>query len=139
MARHKPTPALLNRFIYPLAPTPSTMRAFPFLGCGVGAYKHKIGASLELVGRVMLGGQAQDMSGWAPRCWCRGPMVIELDCAWLDEATGLLSVRAAPGAQAGWRPGRYGIDVELTSPASDVLISTSALVLMQLPITGALS
>ena len=115
------------------------MRAFPFLGCGVSAYKHKIGASLELAGRLTLGGQALDMSGWAARSQLRGPMVIELDCAWLDEASGLLSVRAAPGAQGNWRPGRYGMDVELTSPAGDVLISSSALVLMQLPITGALS
>ncbi|WP_418647258.1 hypothetical protein ACNQFN_18860 [Thauera butanivorans] len=104
----------------------------------MSGYEHKIGATLDLVGRLTLAGQAQDMSGWTARCQMRGPAVIELDCIWLDAADGLLAVRAVPAAQTDWRPGRYGIDVELTSPSGEVLISSSEQLVLLTPITRGL-
>lgn len=92
----------------------------------MSTFVHKIGATLYLVGELRLNGQVQDMTGWAVRSQMRGPAgVVDLVCEWLDPAAGALSVGAPAADQAGWRAGRYAIDVRLTSPAGVVLISAS--------------
>lgn len=102
----------------------------------MSAYEHKIGATLDLVGQLTLGGQAQDMTGWTARSQIRGPGgAFELVCVWLDAGAGVLAVRAAPSAQVGWPPGRYGIDVRLESPGGEVLISSADQLVLVAPIT----
>jgi hypothetical protein len=89
-------------------------------------YRHKIGATLRLAGQLTLAGQAQDMTGWTVAAHMRGPAgEIPLAATWLDAAAGQLELFADAADQAGWTPGRYAVDVRLTSPTGEVLISDS--------------
>lgn len=102
----------------------------------MSVYEHKIGATFDLVGQLTLDGQVQDMNGWDARCSMRGPAgAIELDCTWVDATTGVLAIGAVPAAQAEWQPGRYSTDVRLESPAGEVLISSSAQIVLERSVT----
>lgn len=94
-------------------------------------YTHKIGATLELAGHLTLDGAAQDMSGWSAAAQMRGPAgLVDLAVVWLNAGVGQLLLGAAASDQASWQPGRYAVDVRLTSPDGVVLISDSAQVVL---------
>ncbi len=99
-------------------------------------YRHKIGATLRLAGRLTLAGRAQDMSDWAAAAVMRGPAgEIPLVAEWLDAADGQLQLYVAAADQAAWMPGRYAVDVRLTRPDGEVLISDSAEIELLRPTT----
>lgn len=69
-----------------------------------------------------------DLTGWSVASQIRDTLdhvVATLDATWLDAAQSLLTV-AAPGSTADWQPGRVYIDVQLTSPAGDVVSTPRA-------------
>lgn len=99
---------------------------------------HKIGATLDLVGQLTLDGQVQDMSGWTASAHMRGPGgTYALTAVWTDAAVGALALSASPAGQlaAGWQPGRYAVDVRLESPSGQVLISSTAQIVLTEAVT----
>lgn len=101
-------------------------------------YTHKIGASLHLLGQLTLSGQAQDMTGWTVAAHMRGPGgTYALTAVWTDAAVGALALSASPAEQqsAGWQPGRYAVDVRLESPSGQVLISSTAQIVLTEAVT----
>lgn len=102
------------------------------------AYRHKIGATLRLVGKLTLAGAAQDMTGWTAAAVMRGPVgEWPLAAEWQDAAGGVLQLYAAADDQEQWRPGRYAVDVRLTSQTGEVLISDSDEIELVRPVTPA--
>ncbi len=98
--------------------------------------QHKIGASLDLVGQLTLGGQVQDMTGWTAAAHMRGPGgTYVLNAGFADAAAGAVQLTATPAQQIGWTPGRYVIDVRLESPAGQVLISSTAQIVLTEAVT----
>jgi hypothetical protein len=98
--------------------------------------QHKRGDTFDLSGAidVTLDGQAvQDLTGWTGRSQLRttaGKLVAELDFVWLDATKRLVRLRKSASATLTWELGEVLIDIELTSPAGDVVSTPTATLLV---------
>jgi hypothetical protein len=94
--------------------------------------EHKRGDTFDLSGAVdvTLDGQSvEDLTGWTARSQLRTPvgtLVAELDVVWLDASKRLLRLRKSASATLTWVLGEVLIDIELTSPAGDVVSTPTA-------------
>jgi hypothetical protein len=81
----------------------------------------KQGDAFRYVGQAKIGAVALDCTGWGIASQIRsetGLLLATLDAEWTEAGLGLYRLRA-PSETTGWQPGRYSLDIELTSPAGE--------------------
>lgn len=88
-------------------------------------YQHKRGDTFDLSGPVQVtegGTPVANFAGWGIACQLRRPdgvLVATLQATWLDTAARLMRLRATD--TAAWPFGVVEMDVQLTTPAGDVV------------------
>ncbi len=91
--------------------------------------QHKRGDTFDLSGLATITG-VTDFTGWTGRCQVRtanDTLVEALTFAWLDVSTGLMRIYAA-GPTVSWPVGLAYLDIEFTSPSSDVVSTQTSVV-----------
>ena len=87
--------------------------------------EHKRGDTFDFSGQAQIldaEGASVDLTGWSIACGIKfagQTKATSLNAAWLDDATGLLRIYATETDT--WRVGLATLDVQFTSPASEVV------------------
>ena len=92
--------------------------------------QHKRGDTFDVSGQIdvtLQGSPVLDLTGWTGASQIRttsGALIADLTFSWLNPAQRLMRLRATNSS--GWMLGTHEIDVQLTSPAGDVVSTSTA-------------